>query len=250
MRSVFKAAAAAALMLSALLTAACTNITPSDTPAASAGTDEPFDIEIPEATDTPVPVQPTELCTPDPTGYVFISEDELNEVIARNTYVSEAQRTIVESALSLVGRVDYFWGGKSYVQGFDPDWGTPREVTSPGDSTTGQIIPYGLDCSGFICWCGAQLGRGISWTSTNIGEGTWHQWEGSRSVDMDKLRPGDIVFQNEYPGADGNHVGIVVGFRSSGEPVIVHCSSICTRVVATTPGEIFRFYRRFSFLDD
>lgn len=66
--------------------------------------------------------------------------------------LSIMQQDIVDSALSLVGKVQYFWGGKSMAIGWDNRWGSPMEVTAPGSSTTGTIRPFGLDCSGFVAW--------------------------------------------------------------------------------------------------
>lgn len=224
--------------------------------AANAGTAEPRTEATAQAAATLAPqitaspVQVTESPTPDPGGYRLIGDDELREAVARNEYSSEEQKVMVESALSLVGRVSYFWGGKSYAKGFDPDWGEPRVVTSKGDSTTGQTLPYGLDCSGFICWCGAQLGRGVNWTRENIGEGTWHQWESSVEVDADELLPGDIAFLNAYPRAESNHIGIVVGFLENGEPIIAHCSSTENNIVVSTAGGVFNYFRRLAFLTD
>ena len=145
-------------------------------------------------------------------------------------------------------KVSYFWGGKSYHKGFDPEWGKPYKVTSAGDPTTGEIHPYGLDCSGYISWCGVQLGKGAKWTSKNIGEGTWHQWSNSVDVEAGDIRLGDVVFQNTYPGAETQHVGIVVGFLENGDPVIAHCSCTEGGVVVTTAGDTFNFYRRFKFM--
>jgi hypothetical protein len=51
-----------------------------------------------------------------------------------------------------VGKVNYFWGGKSLVLGWDSRWGTSMKVTAAGSSTTGTYRPYGLDCSGFVDW--------------------------------------------------------------------------------------------------
>ena len=61
---------------------------------------------------------------------------------ARSEYSTEAERTLAESALMLVGKVNYFWGGKSYTVGWDDRWGKPAEVTSPGHSTSGTTIPW------------------------------------------------------------------------------------------------------------
>ena len=66
--------------------------------------------------------------------------------------LSSERRAVVETACSLVGKVNYFWGGKSLVLGWDERWGTLRQVTAAGSSTTGTYRPYGMDCSGFVDW--------------------------------------------------------------------------------------------------
>lgn len=48
--------------------------------------------------------------------------------------------------------MNYFWGGKSLVLGWDFRWGTPKEVWAAGSPSTGTVRPYGLDCSGFVDW--------------------------------------------------------------------------------------------------
>lgn len=58
------------------------------------------------------------------------------------------REAVVRAACSLVGKVNYFWGGKSLVIGWDARWGELRQVTAAGSSTTGTYRPYGLDCSG------------------------------------------------------------------------------------------------------
>ena len=63
------------------------------------------------------------------------------------------RRAFVESGAALAGRVGYFWGGKSDAVGWDARWGVPAVVISPGSDTTGESIPFGLDCSGFVSWC-------------------------------------------------------------------------------------------------
>lgn len=122
--------------------------------------------------------------------------------------------------LCLSGKVNYFWGGKSYTVGWDDRWGKPAEVTSPGHSTSGTTIPYGLDCSGFVLWCYIQLGADKTETIEKIGVGTWSQWDKSAEIKKSDVRIGDLAFINKYPGSDGNHVGICVGFLKNGEPLI------------------------------
>ena len=59
---------------------------------------------------------------------------------------------VVETACSLVGKVNYFWGGKSLVLGWDDRWGSLRKVTAEDSPTSGTYRPYGLDCS--VLWTG------------------------------------------------------------------------------------------------
>lgn len=69
------------------------------------------------------------------TEYRILDDAEIQQMSARSEYSTEAERTLAESALMLVGKVNYFWGGKSYTVGWDDRWGKPAEVTSPGHST-------------------------------------------------------------------------------------------------------------------
>ena len=62
--------------------------------------------------------------------------------------LSQERKAVVQNALTLYGKVSYFWGGKSLVIGWDSRWGELRQVTAAGSSTTGTYRPYGLDCSG------------------------------------------------------------------------------------------------------
>lgn len=59
-----------------------------------------------------------------------------------------------------------------------------------------------------------------------------------------RLRTGDLAFINKYPGSDGNHVGICVGFLKNGEPLIAHCSATQNKVVVSTCGSEFKYFRR------
>ena len=168
-----------------------------------------------------------------------LTDEELAAALAGNEYAGDASRKLVESCVSLRGRVHYFWGGKYYKMGEDPDWGSPREVQSSGSSSSGTVRPYGLDCSGYITWAYAQAGV----KAAEIGDGTWMQWQNSDEIRFGDLAVGDLVFQYRYPGSNGNHVGICIGFLN-GEPVFAHCSSAYDNVVVTTAGRVFRYARR------
>ena len=55
--------------------------------------------------------------------------------------LSPEREAVVRTACSLVGKVNYFWGGKSLVIGWDVRWGELRQVTAAGSSTTGTYRP-------------------------------------------------------------------------------------------------------------
>lgn len=140
--------------------------------------------------------------------------------------LSPEREAVVRTACSLVGKVNYFWGGKSLTIGWDARWGELRQVTAAGNSTTGTYRPYGLDCSGFVDW--------VFYNATNgsyiIGHGGGATMQHSYCTDIrwEDAQPGDLVF---YP--DNSHVGIVGGRDANGELLIIHCASGYNNVVIT-----------------
>ncbi|MCH5278912.1 MAG: C40 family peptidase [Christensenellaceae bacterium] len=181
------------------------------------------------------------------TPYFILTNEQIEDATQGNEYASVEQRVFIESALSLVGKVSYFWGGKCYKIGPDEEWGTPRRVTGKGHSTSNTVRPYGLDCSGFVSWCYIQLGHTKREMVDSIGSGTWNQWEKSTAIDKRDVRLGDLAFKNKYPEASGNHIGICVGFLENGEPLIAHCSYSQNNVVVSTCGDEFIYFRRPGF---
>ena len=80
---------------------------------------------------------------------IDLSPEEIQEIIKKlPTDLSEERKQVVLTAYQLLGKVNYFWGGKSLVLGWDSRWGTPMEVTAAGSSSSGTVRPFGLDCSG------------------------------------------------------------------------------------------------------
>jgi hypothetical protein len=142
--------------------------------------------------------------------------------------VSEERIAIVAAACSLVGKVGYFWGGKSYAIGWDSLWGNPTTVTAAGSKSTGTSRGYGLDCSGFVCW---SYYNGLNGSDGGIGNHTTTQWNASEMVDSADAKAGDLVFYNSPVAGDQNHVGLVIGKNSDGSLLVVHCSSSKNGVV-------------------
>lgn len=132
--------------------------------------------------------------------------------------LSMERRMVVTYALALVDKVDYFWGGKSLVLGWDDRWGEPAEVTDEGSDTIGTEQPYGLDCSGFVDWAFYNASGG----SYIIGQGGGAAAQHASCTDIawDEVQLGDLLF---YP--EDEHVGIAAGRDWLGRLLVVHCAS-------------------------
>lgn len=160
-------------------------------------------------------------------GDLTISNQDAKELLADLPEdLSSERRAVVETACQLVGKLNYFWGGKSLVLGWDDRWGTLRQVTAAGSPTTGTYRPYGMDCSGYVDWVfyNATGGEYI----IGHGGGAHAQHTYCTTISWAEALPGDLVF---YP--DDVHVGIVGGWDESGNLLIIHCASGYNNVVIT-----------------
>lgn len=140
--------------------------------------------------------------------------------------LSPERRAVVETALTLYGKVTYFWGGKSLVLGWDSRWGQLTKVTAAGSPTTGTYRPYGLDCSGMVDWVFYNVTGGEYVIGHGGGAHAQHTY--CDPISWDEAQPGDLVF---YP--DDEHVGIVCGRDAGGGLLVIHCSSGANNVVIT-----------------
>ena len=168
-----------------------------------------------------------------------ITDAELLAILSQ-LECSPARMEIMRVALSLVGRVPYFWGGKS-APGWNPDWNTPKLVTSTGSSSTGTIRPYGLDCSGFTHWVYKTA------LDIEINHGTDAQWTKCEAITEAELLPGDMGWLHA-PGSSTttNHILIYVG-NFDGQQMWVH-SAGGTGVVLNSPTYVSH-YRRIKDYD-
>lgn len=154
-------------------------------------------------------------------GDLSISQADAVELLQNlPTDLDPERRAVVETACKLVGKVNYFWGGKSLTIGWNDTWGALRQVTA-GSSTTGTYRPYGL----------------VDWVFYNItggeyiighGGGAHAQHTYCTPISWDEALPGDLVF---YP--EDSHVGIVGGRDKSGNLLIIHCAFSTNNVVIT-----------------
>lgn len=158
---------------------------------------------------------------------IELSPDEVAKIMENlPADLSEARREVVLTAYQLLGRVHYFWGGKSLVIGWDSRWGMPMKVTAEGSSTTGTVRPFGLDCSGMVDWVFYNQSGGQYVIGHGGGATAQHSY--CADIPWNEAQPGDLVF---YPG--DSHVGIVCGFDSSGNIMVIHCASGANNVVVT-----------------
>ena len=162
-----------------------------------------------------------------PMGSLTISQEGAIELLENLPDDLDPERkAVVETAVQLVGRVSYFWGGKSLTLGWDDRWGVPTEVTAAGSGSTGTVRPFGLDCSGFVDWTFYNATNGNYYPGRGGGAATQHSY--CRNISWSDAQPGDLVF---YP--DDSHVGIVGSKDADGNLLIVHCSGGANGVVIT-----------------
>lgn len=158
--------------------------------------------------------------------------------------VSEERVNVITAAYSLVGKVGYFWGGKSNSVGENPNWGTAEFVSSPGSNSTGTLRAFGLDCSGFVSWAVIN-GYQSNSVASSIGDGTTAQWLNAQIISEAQAQPGDLVFQSGPEAGENNHVGILCGQTEAGDWIAIHCSSSKNGVtVGEAYGASFRYIRQ------
>ena len=158
---------------------------------------------------------------------IELSPDEVVKIMKKlPADLSEERKQVVLTAYQLLGKVNYFWGGKSLIIGWDSRWGMPMKVTAEGSSTTGTVRPFGLDCSGMVDWVFYNQSGGQYVIGHGGGATAQHSY--CTPIAWSDAQPGDLVF---YPG--DSHVGIVCGFDSGGNIMIIHCASGANNVVVT-----------------
>ncbi len=179
---------------------------------------------------------------------VTASKGFVRESVGDN--VSEDRVDVITAAYSLVGKVGYFWGGKSTVIGEDPSWRSVEKVSADGSRSSGTLRAYGLDCSGFVTWAVIN-GYKDQGMQAAVGDGTSDQWEKAGVVSEADAQPGDLVFQRGPEAGSNNHVGILCGKTDSGDWIAVHCSSSKNGVtVGEAYSASFRYIRKPSFYQD
>lgn len=141
-----------------------------------------------------------------------LSEAEIEEYMKQLPEgLSQTRKDLVSFALSSVGKVPYYWGGKPVSANYAANnFGI---LTTPDDK--GRVLK-GLDCSGWIHWVyWSSTGRRLAYESTSglalCGTKT----------SRDELQPGDIIIRT---GPDA-HAVMFLGWTEDGRIRCIHESS-------------------------
>lgn len=141
-----------------------------------------------------------------------LSPAEIAATTSQYGDVDAARTAICSDAMSFVGAIPYYWGGKST----NPDFAANHFGTTVKADYKGRT-KKGLDCSGFVNWMLLRnFGHAYGWstrdTTTNL-----------KQINRSQLQPGDIGLENPA-GSSTNHIGFFVGYNSAGQAMWCHCS--------------------------
>ena len=171
------------------------------------------------------------------------SAEELLSTLPDETNIERNQ--VVETALSLVGKVSYVLGGKYNRLGWNNAWGNANDAEEGEPVKISQ--KKGLDCSGFVSWVFINAVQDTEAVRV-IGNGSTAQWRFSTAIGWDEGRPGDLAFYYAPGERQYNHVGIIVSCDADGSYLVAHCSSVQDGVVVTDGwSNGFRYLRRPAF---
>lgn len=158
----------------------------------------------------------------------FEIEEYMNEL---PSYLSEEKKKMIHYALSSVGKVPYYWGGKAASKSYDGN--SFGVIVAPDEN--GRIL-RGLDCSGWIGWVyWSSTGKRLPYESTSglAAYGT--------PIGRSQLEPGDIVLRT----GDNAHVIMFLGWTEDGKIRCVQETSGSVNNVTISDREAnWPYYRR------
>jgi cell wall-associated NlpC family hydrolase len=180
------------------------------------------------------------------TAFTEGSKESLETLLSALPEDASVQRQqVVDTALSLVGKVSYVFGGKYNKLGWNDEWGNANVAETPGEVRINR--QSGLDCSGFVSWVFINA-LGDRSALKVIGNGSGRQWNDSEAIGWDEGRVGDLAFYCVPGERQYNHVGIIVAVDDDGSYLVAHCSSLQHGVVVTDGWSTgFRYLRRPAF---
>lgn len=122
--------------------------------------------------------------------------------------ISGERKALIAYALSSVGKIPYYYGGKAKVSGYENN-----QFYAPAPPDKKGRILSGLDCSGWVNW--------VYWSVTGTepsAYGTNGLSQAGHEISRDELQPGDIIVR---PGTD-SHVMMFLGWTDHHSMICVH----------------------------
>lgn len=145
--------------------------------------------------------------------------------------LSQTRKDIIYFALSSVGKVPYYWGGKASRPGYEGN----RFGTLVNSDEKGRFLK-GLDCSGWIQW--------VYWSATGKrpeAASTGSLVSSGEGIRRSELKPGDIVVRT----GDDAHVVMFLSWSADGRMTVIHESSAFgNNVSIKTMDAAWPYYRR------
>ena len=167
-------------------------------------------------------------------------DEQMQEIIKNNGNVSALRQNILVTALSQVGQIPYYYGGKP------KNAGTPIKTNVGIAGATASTKDHkgrttaGLDCFGFCQWVywtasgNNILPEGSSASTTAVFNS--NTYGNLVNIDASQLQIGDLGFQ-------AGHVGIFAGFDENGKMMWVHCNGGANTVSYQAYTKFTRYYR-------
>ena len=161
-----------------------------------------------------------------------LTQEEINYYLSRlDKNLTKNRLAVIETALRSVGRIPYYYGGKTSRFGYETN-NFGRKV--PADYK-GRCLK-GLDCSGWVNWVyGTTFNKYIIKSEGTAKLAT----EGSKITRKDLL-PGDIIVR---PGID-SHVMMFLEWAPGGQMTVIHENGGVNNVSIGTFDAYYPYYRR------
>lgn len=160
-----------------------------------------------------------------------LTREEINYFLNRlDENLSVNRRKVIETALKSVGRIPYYYGGKSYTLGYE------------GANFGRKVLPdykgrclKGLDCSGWVNWVYNSTFR----TNLVTADGTQKLASVGNKIRREELKPGDLIVR---PGHD-SHVMMFLEWAPDGRVTVIHENGTANNVSIGTYDAYYPYYR-------
>lgn len=161
-----------------------------------------------------------------------LTQEEINYYLSRlDKNLTKNRLSVIETALRSVGRIPYYYGGKTSRFGYETN---NFGIKVPADYK-GRCLK-GLDCSGWVNWV-----YGTTFNKYIIkSEGTAKLATEGMKITRKDLLPGDIIVR---PGID-SHVMMFLEWAPDGQMTVIHENGGVNNVSIGTFDAYYPYYRR------